>query len=327
MSIQTAKKPFSTILRVPSMSKVSSLLVLVIILAVMFVVFSILTPRFLTVSNILSVLRQASSLFMLACGQTLVVLVKGLDLSQGSTVGLVSVVVAMITLLNGPFMGILLGLLAGILIGLISGFTIAKAKVPAFAATLGMMFIVEGITLIITNGQPIFGLSEDSWFTYIGAGLIGRMPFPAILFIVVAILFYFILKYTRFGRYLYAIGGNDEAARLSGIQVERWMILAYVVNGLLVATGAIILTSRVNSGQPLLGGGIMMESVGAVVIGGTSLFGGIGGIFQTLLGVCFLAYMVNGLTIMGMSTFVRQTLVGALIIIAVYLSAKRTKNK
>ena len=293
------------------------------IFLLMLILLSLLTPNFMTISNVFNVLRQASTLFMLACGQTLVVLVRGLDLSQGAVVGLVSVITASALMAFGPVLAIPVGLLTGTICGLVPGFIVTKGKVPAFAATLGMLFVVEGVTLIYTDGQPIFGLPDSGMFFFIGGGHLGAIPFPAILFVLVGIFFYLLLKLTRFGRYLYAIGGNEEASRLSGIQVQKWIILAYTVNGFLVGLGSIILTSRVNSGQPLIGGGYLMESIGAVVIGGTSLFGGRGGILQTALGVCFLAFMVNGLTILGMSTFVRQTLVGILIIVSVSLSVLR----
>lgn len=307
------------------MDKIPQEGILAAILLLMLITLSALTPNFMTVSNVLSVLRQASALFMLASGQTLVVLVRGLDLSQGAIVGLVSVVTASFMLSLGPAAAIIFGLLAGIICGFVPGIIVTKLRVPPFAATLGMLFVVEGVTLIYTEGQPIFGLPETGIFAFIGGGHIGIIPVPAILFVLVGIVLHLVLRFTTFGRYLYAIGGNEEASRLSGIMVHRWIIMAYTVNGFLVGLGAIILTSRVNSGQPLLGGGYLMESIGAVVIGGTSLFGGKGGVLQTALGVCFLAFMVNGLTIMGMSTFVRQTLVGFLIITSVALSVLRSK--
>jgi ribose transport system permease protein len=288
-------------------------------------IFSILNPNFLTASNMLNVLRQASTLFMLACGQTLVLLIAGIDLSQASVLGLVSVVTALGLIHFGLLWGILAGLLIGSLCGLVSGVIISKARVPAFVVTLGMMFITEGITLIITDGQPVFGFPSDlaDEFFFIGGGLVGIVPVPAILFLLALVFFHKHLQLTRFGRDIYAIGGNEEAAYLSGIKVDQRKIIVYTVNGLLVAIGSLILTSRVNSGQPLLGGGYLMESIGAVVIGGTSLFGGRGGVLQTSLGVCFIAFMVNGLNLLGTSTFVKETLIGVLMIVAVLLSVKR----
>ena len=300
---------------------------LVVAFSVMYLIFVILSPRFLTLSNTLNVFRQASALFMLACGQTLVLLVAGIDLSQGSLVGLVSVVTALALIRYGLLMGIVAGLLTGGGCGFIYGLLITKGRVPPFIVTLGGLFIGGGVTLIITKGQPIFGFPDSvaKPFSFIGEGYIGIVPVPVILLILVLIFSHRMLRLTRFGRYIYAIGGNEEAARLSGIKIEKWKTLVYVLDGFLVAIGSIILTSRVNSGQPLLGGGLMMESLGAAVIGGNSLMGGQGGILQALLGVCFISFMVNGLDLTGISTFVKETLIGVLIIVAVLASVQRNK--
>ena len=291
----------------------------------MCVIFSILNSNFLTASNLLNVLRQASTLFMLACGQTLVLLIAGIDLSQGSVLGLVSVVTALGLIHFGLLAGILGGLLIGSLCGLVCGLVIAKARVPAFVVTLGMLFIAEGVTLIMTDGQPVFGFPSEvaNKFFFIGGGLVGIVPVPVILFVLALLFFHKYLKLTRFGRHIYASGGNEEAAHLSGIQVDRRKIIVYTLNGFLVAVGSLILTSRVNSGQPLLGGGYLMESIGAVVIGGTSLFGGRGGVLHTSIGVCFIAFMVNGLNLLGISTFIKETLIGVLMIVAVLFSVQR----
>jgi len=303
----------------------SSWSMLLLIFLGMCVIFIILSPRFLTLSNILNVFRQASVLFMLASGQTLVLLVGGIDLSQGSMVGLVSVVTTLALIRFGLFIGTLAGLLVGASFGLIYGLLVTKGKVPPFIVTLGGLFSVEGITLLITDGQPIFGIPESiaDPFSFIGEGYVGIIPVPVILLILALFFLYQMLRLTRFGRYIYAIGGNEEAARLSGIKTEKWKTLVYVLDGILVAIGGIILTSRVISGQPLLGGGLMMQSIGAAVIGGNSLFGGQGGILQTLLGVCFISFMTNGLDLTGISTFIKETLIGILIIIGVLVSVKR----
>ena len=295
----------------------------------MCVIFSVANPQFITLSNLLNVFRQASTLFMLACGQTLVLLVAGIDLSQGSVVGLVSVMTALGLIKFGLVPGVLLGLLTGTVSGFIIGLVITKAKVVPFVVTLGMLFIAEGATLFITDGQPVFGIPHavSKQFFFIGGGYLGPVPFPIILFALALLTFFFILKWTRLGRYLYAIGGNEDAAHLSGINLDNVKILVYTLNGALVALGSIILTSRVNSGQPLLGGDYLMESIGAVVIGGTSLFGGRGGVLQTCLGVCFIAFMVNGLNILGVSSFVKQMLIGILMIGAVFLTFQSGRGR
>lgn len=305
--------------------KVSHQIKLLGAFVLMCLIFSMLSPNYLTASNLLNVLRQASTLFMLAFGQTLVLLIAGIDLSQGSVLGLVSVVTSLGLIHFGFVPGILGGLLTGSLCGLVCGVVISKAKVPDFVVTLGMMFIAEGIALVITDGQPVFGFPSEvaNKFFLIGGGYVGIIPIPVILSVAALIFFYKYLKLTRFGRHIYAIGGNEEAAHLSGIQVDRRKIIVYALNGFLVAVGSLILTSRVNSGQPLLGGGYLMESIGAVVIGGTSLFGGRGGVLQTSLGVCFVAFMVNGLNLLGISTFIKEILIGVLMIVAVLVSVQR----
>lgn len=296
--------------------KIPPQLFLVILLVAMGVIFTILTPSFISGENIVNVLRQASSLFMLAAGQTLVLMLGGIDLSQGSVVGFASVITGIALMRFGVVLGTLIGLLAGIVCGLFSGLMITKAKVQPFIVSLGMLFIMEGVTFLITR-HPIYGLPES--FFVIGAGMVGPIPVPVILFAVVAFIFYQMLKQTPFGRNIYAIGGNPEAARLAGIGVDKINILVWGLNGFLVGFGAIILTARFASGQPLAGGGLLLESIGAAVLGGTSLFGGRGGALQAVLGVLFIAFMVNGLNMLGISTFVKDAIIGALIIIAVWI--------
>jgi ribose transport system permease protein len=293
---------------------------LVIVLVVMGIVFSAVVPGFATGGNILNVLRQSSSLFMLACGQTLVILLAGIDLSQGSLVGLVSVITGLALMRFDTGAGILIGLSTGAVTGLVSGLIITKAKVQPIIVSLGMLFSLYGITFIISR-KPILGLPEP--FAIIGQGVVGPIPVPVILFAVVAVIFHLLLKQTPLGRNIYAIGGNEESARLSGVAIDRVKILAWVVNGFLVAIGGIILTSRVGSGQPWLGGfPLLLEAISAAVIGGTSLSGGKGSMLGTLVGVLFIAFLVNGLTLMGMNQFVREVALGTVIIIAIWFGAR-----
>jgi ribose transport system permease protein len=303
------------------MKEVPPHFLLVMVLAAMFVIFAVVAPGFMTTGNMVNVLRQASSLFMLACGQTIAFLLGGFDVSQGSLVGFVSLVTAFALIRFGTVLGTLIGVLIGAGFGFIMGFLIARAKVlPSFIITLGFLFMIEGVTFIISI-RPVMGLPES--FSVIGAGMIGPIPVPVILFALVAIIFHQLLSQTQFGRNIYAIGGNEEAARLAGIRVDQTKIFAWVLDGFLVALGAIILTSRVNSGQPLLGGGLLLESIGAAVIGGTSVFGGRGGAIQAVLGVVFIAFLVNGLNLMGISAFVKDALTGAFIILAVWLGFRK----
>lgn len=291
---------------------------LVIALVVLLIIFAILAPNFLTVSNILNVLRHAAPLFMLAAGQTLVILLAGIDLSQGSVVGFVSVMTGLAMMQLGIPAGILVGLLTGAGCGLVSSLLITKAKVQPFIVSLGMLFSIYGLTFSITGGNRIVGLPES--FFVVGGGMVGGViPVPVIIFAVVAFAMHQVLRRTPFGRNIYAIGGNQEAARLSGVGIDRTKIFAWALNGCLVALGAVILTSRVGSGEPWMGGfDMLLESLAAAVIGGTSLFGGKGSMGGTLIGVLIITFLVNGLTLMGLNQFVREITVGALIIVAVW---------
>ena len=308
-------------LRFPSLATVGRMpaqVFLVIVLVVLLVIFAILAPNFVTISNILNVLRHAAPLFMLAAGQTLVILLAGIDLSPGSVVGFVSVMTGLAMMRLGIPAGILVGLLTGAGCGLVSSLFITKARVQPFIVSLGMLFSIYGITFSITGGNRVPGLPES--FFAVGGGMIGGIiPMPVIYFAVVAFAVHQVLRRTPFGRNIYAIGGNQEAARLSGVGIDRTKIFAWTLNGFLVALGAVILTSRVGSGEPWMGGfAMLLESIGATVIGGTSLFGGKGSMGGTIIGVLIIAFLVNGLTLMGLNQFVREITVGVLIIIAVW---------
>jgi len=296
-------------------------LLLFILLVIMGIVFSVIVPAFATGGNVLNVLRQSSSLFMLACGQTLVILLAGIDLSQGSLVGLISVVTALSVVKFGAGGGIAVGLLAGAGTGFISGLIIAKGKVQSFIVSLGMLFTLFGVTFLISSGNPILDLPGG--FSFIGRGMAGPIPFPVILLAIVAVVFHLLLKQTPLGRNIYAIGGNEEAARLSGVSIDKTRLLAWILNGLLVALGSLILTGRLNSGQPWLGGfPLLLESIAATVIGGTSLSGGRGSMLGTLIGVLFISFLVNGLTLIGMNQFVREIALGAIIVIAIAVGSR-----
>jgi ribose transport system permease protein len=304
----------SYIRTVPSLYLITSTLI------ILFIGFCLFAPNFATITNILNVLRRSSYLFMLCCGQTLTVLLGGMDLSQGSAVGLVSVITGLSIMEFGVAVGVVIGLLAGIASALVNSLLITKAKVQPIIVTLGTLFGYLGITFIIRR-EPILGLPMS--FSFIGAGMVGPIPVPVILFAVVAVIFYFLLKKTTLGRAIYAIGGNEVAARLSGIKIERTINHAWALNGALVALGSIILTSRVGEAQPWMGGfTILLESFAATVIGGTSLAGGVGGVVQVILGVLFIGFLVNGLILLGMNQFVREAVLGGLIIAAVWFGSR-----
>lgn len=303
---------------------------LLLVFIVMFIFFTVLSPYFFTVSNIFNVLRQSSVLFLLASGQSFAVITGGIDLSQGSLIGLCSTMIGLALLNYGFWEGILAGLVMGLISGFVCGILIGWRKLEPFIVTLGMMFALEGITLIITRGMPVFGIKDNTLkiFCFLGRGYVFKIfPVPVIILFIFILIMYVILHRLKYGRYLFAIGGNEIAARLSGINITLTKIIAYSLDGILIGIAAIILTARAGSGQPLMGGGMLMESIGAVVVGGISLKGGRGSVFQALLGVFFMAFMVNGLDILGISTFVKQLLIGCIIIGGVLIRPKQNIYK
>lgn len=295
---------------------------LIIIFFAMLVIFTFLSPHFLTVDNFRNVLRQISVLFLVASGQTLIMLTGGIDLSQGSVFSLVSMITAIGLVSRGLLGGILYGLTGGIICGGITGILVGKLKLQPFIASLGMMYIAEGFALISNNGQPISNIPRDvaDRFFLLGGGYIGSVPIPVIFMAVIFIIIYTFLRRTKTGRYIYAIGGNEEAARLSGIHVDNIKVLIFIIDGLLVAIGSMILTARIIAGHPLLGADMLMQSLGAAVIGGTSLTGGRGGVINCIFGVLFIGFMTNGLNLLGIPTFAQRVVIGTIIIISVFMA-------
>jgi ribose/xylose/arabinose/galactoside ABC-type transport system permease subunit len=293
-------------------------------------IFTALSPAFLTVQNILNVLRQSSVVFFLASGQTLALLSAGIDLSQGSIVSLVSVITADIMMRGyGFYSGVLGGIAVGTACGLFTGLWVGKARLNPFIATLGMNYIAAGIALLYTGGDSIFGLPKDCLSTmgWIGEGYFLKIPIPAIFAGINLAIMYLFLNRTKLGRYIYSVGGSQDAAVVSGINISCVKIWVYTLSGLLSAIGGVILTSRCISGQPILGGGtLLLESLGATVIGGTSLFGGEGGIFRTLLGVMIMSFGVNGLNLLATSTYMQDMIVGGIIIFSVWIGILRRKG-
>lgn len=292
----------------------------------MLIAYSVLSPNFLTLRNFTNVLTQSSALLFLAGGQTVTILSAGLDLSQGSVVSLVSVVTAVNIIQFGLMMGTLFGLAAGTLAGFINGLFIGKARIQPFIVTLGMFYVASGAAMTYVNGSAVFGVPDPArsqWFWF-GGGYIGPVPAPAVLAALGLATVHYVLTRTQFGRHVYALGGNEQVATLSGIDAARLKVWIYTVSGFMAACGGYILSARVISGQPLLGAGsLLLQSIGAVVIGGTSLFGGEGSVLRTVLGVLFIAFMVNGLNILAISTFVQDIIIGSLIILSVWFSSLR----
>lgn len=294
-------------------------------LLLIIIIISFMSPSFLTATNIFNVLRQVSISALIAFGMTFVILTGGIDLSVGSTLALTGAISA--GLLAGgmdPFLAMLIGLLLGAVLGAVNGVIIAKGKVAPFIATLATMTIYRGLTLVYTDGKPVSGLGDSLAFQMFGKGYFLGIPVPVLTMLLAFLVLYFILRKTTFGRRVYAIGGNEEASRLSGINVDRITIAVYSLTGMLAALSALILTSRLNSAQPTAGQSYELDAIAAVVLGGTSLTGGRGWIFGTLVGALIIGVLNNGLNLIGVSSFFQQVVKGVVILIAVLIDRKKT---
>ncbi|WP_409300061.1 ABC transporter permease subunit [Peribacillus sp. SCS-155] len=289
------------------------------------IILTIMSPNFLTVDNMFNVLRQVSINALIAFGMTFVILTGGIDLSVGSILALSSALTAGL-LSNGmdPILAISVGLLAGALMGLANGLIIAKGKVAPFIATLATMTIYRGLTLVYTDGRPVTGLSDAVSFQMLGKGFFLGIPFPVITMLLAYFILFFILRKTTFGRGVYAIGGNEEASRLSGLKVNRLKMGVYTLTGFLSAFAGITLTSRLNSAQPTAGMSYELDAIAAVVLGGTSLSGGRGWIFGTLVGALIIGVLNNGLNLLNVSSFYQQVVKGGVILLAVMLDRKKS---
>lgn len=293
-------------------------------LVIITVILSIMSPNFLTLDNVFNVLRQVSINALIAFGMTFVILTGGIDLSVGSILALASALTAgMLASGMDPLLTVLLGLLAGAFMGALNGLIITKGKVAPFIATLATMTVFRGLTLVYTDGRPITGLNESTMVELMGRGYFGWIPVPIIWMLTTYFILYFILKKTTFGRRVYAIGGNEEASILSGIRVDRVKLWVYSITGTLSALAGIILASRLNSAQPTAGAAYELDAIAAVVLGGTSLSGGKGWIFGTLVGALIIGVLNNGLNLMNVSSFYQQVVKGGVILLAVLLDRKK----
>ncbi len=302
-----------------------------IFLAVLMVAFAIGQPRFLSPFNLLNVMRQVSIVGLLSLGMTFVILTAGIDLSVGSLLafcGLVAAAVAKGGLAHRFTVGsgeaalgygwgaaVLAAILVGTAGGFVQGFAITRLKVPPFVVTLGGMSAWRGAALLFGNGGPISGF--DLNYVWWGQGKIGPIPVPVILFLICALACHVVLRYTRYGRQVYAVGGNPEAARLSGLNVRRIILSVYVLTGFFAGLGAFILSARLNSAEAVAGTGYELTVIASVVIGGTSLFGGIGTIFGTVVGTLLIGVLLNGLVLMNVSSYIQQIIIGFIIVLAV----------
>lgn len=301
---------------------------ILIALALISLILAVSTPVFLTQDNMLSVLRQVSTNMCLALGMTLIIMLGGIDLSVGSIVAMAgTLTVGFISLGEmGIIPAIFLGLLIGTLCGAANGAAIAYTGIPPFIVTLAMMMIARGIGFIYSGGQSI-RIFDDN-FTSIGTGYLGAIPYPVIYMLVFIIVMLVIVNRTRLGTYIYALGGNREAARLSGIPIKRVEIIVYTIAGFLAAFAGIVLSARMYSGQPSVAQGYEMDAIAACVLGGISMSGGIGRISGTILGVIVIGIINNGLNLLGVNSFWQLVAKGVIIFLAVYVDMlKRKRSK
>jgi ribose transport system permease protein len=292
-------------------------------LLLLIVVGSVLSPFFLQPANFLNVARQVAIVGILGIGMTFVILTAGIDLSVGSIVGLVAIASASLMHEGVPWpLALVLGLLTGALVGAVNGLGITKGRLQPFIMTLGMLVIARGVTMTYSKGQPIsLGPAADA-FAWLGTGVLLGVPVPVWVLAVVAAAAGFTLRYTTFGRHVYAVGDNPEAARLSGINTNRVVFGVYVISGLCAAVSALIIVSRLTAGEPSQGTGFELDAIAIVVIGGTSLFGGEGGIRGTLIGAAIVAVVANLLNLLGVSPFSQQIVKGLIILGAVLLERR-----
>jgi ribose transport system permease protein len=298
---------------------------MLVILAVMWVVLGLLSPYFFTVDNIMEITLQTAVIAIIAAGETFVILSGGIDLSVGAVFACSAVVGGLVFESTGSLPLALAATVSfGALLGLTSGLLITKLYVPPFIATLGMMGVARGLALILSSGIPIYGLEP---YRFIGQGkLFDVVPIPTVIVMVVFILGYIIANRTRFGRFVYAIGSNSEAARLSGINVVRVTIGVYVMSGFLAGLASIIEAGRLGIVQPAGGNGYELLAIGAVVVGGASLFGGEGSIIATLIGAIIVTTIRNGLNILGVNAFWQYVVNGAVIIAAIAVDQYRRRR-
>ncbi|CDM87404.1 ribose ABC transporter permease [Xenorhabdus bovienii] len=299
-----------------------------IALLILIVVVSFLSPNFFTLNNLFNILQQTSVNAIMAVGMTLVILTSGIDLSVGSLLALTGAVAAsMVGTDVNALVAVVAALALGAAIGACTGVIVAKGKVQAFIATLVMMLLLRGVTRVYTDGSPInTGFSDNAeLFGWFGIGRPLGVPAPVWIMLLVFAAAWYILHHTRLGRYIYALGGNESATRLSGINVDKIKIIVYSLCGLLAALGSIIEVARLSSAQPMAGSGYELDAIAAVVLGGTSLAGGKGRIVGTLFGALILGFLNNGLNLLGISSNYQMIVKAVVILLAVLVDNKSSK--
>ncbi|WP_330646880.1 ABC transporter permease (plasmid) [Thioclava litoralis] len=294
---------------------------------ILLVTLAIISPNFLSPNNLFNVLRQVSINGVLAVGMTFVILTAGIDLSIGAILALSGAVAA--SLVTGsapmnPVLAVLAGTATGMACGALNGVLIARFAVPAFVVTLGMLSVARGATLLYSGGRPVANLSGE--FRWLGQGVVAGIPVPVILFAIVFAIAAFVLRYTVYGRRIYAVGGNPKSARTSGINPARIVFSVYVIMGALAGLAGVMLTARTTAALPQAGLGYELDAIAAVVIGGTSLTGGVGRIGYTLIGVLMIGVISNGLDLLGVSSYYQQIIKGSIIVLSVMIDRSRSRH-
>jgi ribose transport system permease protein len=293
-------------------------------LILLIIFFSVSADYFLSWSNMVNIARQVSMIAIMAFGATVVIISGGIDLSVGAIMGFSGVFTAALMMNYGMPVWICVtgGILAGGVLGFFNGTVITMLKIPSFIATLAMLNIARGLMYLYTDAKPIYGLSDG--FNKIGTGYLGPIPIPVILMLLVFAIFTVLMRKTKVGRYAFSIGGNAEVARLSGINIKRYMKSFYVISGLMAGFAGVILTARMGSGEPNAGLGLELDVIAAVVLGGTSLSGGKGTMLGTLCGTLVMGVLDNGLAMMQVPPFAQMVCTGGIILIAVAISMRKT---
>jgi len=307
-------------------SKIISKYGIYLVLIAMTAYFSFASEAFLTSQNIFNILRQVAVVGIAAVGMTFVMLTGGIDLSVGSIIGVTGIATAQFMVMGvHPILAVILALILGIIMGLANAFIINEFKVPPLIVTLGMMTALRGVAYLITGGLPVFGFTES--FTLIGQGYIGIIPVPVIIMLVAFALGYIVLNKFTVGRYIYGVGGNEEASRLSGVSVKKIKYLVYSVSGFLCGIAGVVLLSRTNSGQPKAGTSYEMDIITAVVLGGVSITGGEGKIVGVIAGVMIMGVLSNGMIITNVGDYVQRIIQGLVLVAAVAFDCHNRNRK
>jgi ribose transport system permease protein len=322
-SVSVSNIVFSSWNRLRSTRSFTVFLVLIVVM----IIATILSPTFIRPGNLVNVIRQISINGILAIGMTFVLLTGGIDLSVGSTMGIVAVIVATLFTKGIPSIAVVpIGLLVGIFVGCINGLGVTKGGITPFIMTLSTLTAVRGAALVVANGQPISWRNSGINFRFLGQGDILGIPIPVFVFLTVFLCAYVILKYTYFGRSVFAIGDSRETARLSGINIFRSELFVYILAGFLAALSALVLLSRLSVGEPTAGENYELDAIAMSVIGGTSTGGGVGGVVGTLIGASLLSVIQNLLNIIGVTPFIQRIAKGVIIFVAVLMDSKNRKK-